>query len=64
MDQKQKMHAVVVKSIGGTGGGGGGGWLYMFYLSLCYSGYKRLKEYHKPHTKPIRCNIPRQNDPI
>jgi hypothetical protein len=32
---------------GGGGGGGGPGWgmLYMVYLSLCYSGYKRFKEY-------------------
>jgi hypothetical protein len=34
-------------SRGGPGGGGpGGNLLYMVYLSLCYSGYKRFKEYN------------------
>lgn len=43
------MGAIYARGMWGRGGGGpsgpGGGLLYMVYLSLCYSGYKRFKEY-------------------
>jgi hypothetical protein len=40
-------HAIPLRGYGGGGGGGGPGGhlLYMVYVSLYYSGYKRFKEH-------------------